>query len=389
MADELEALARKPLKETVTRRLTLSRYLFQLATQNVRSDLDVSNSAAINLLQDAIEIALLAMIDHLDIRVGHRTDFSQYLDKINETTGEELPFRRRLLDINKVRNLSKHDGISPNAKEVPGYLSDARKFLEQACSKVLKTDFWSISLLDLLEKGESLAVLKEAENYIELEEYEAALAAVRKAFFVEFETWYDTQKDLEGGGGLLFGSRAPYYARNKEYIEKNVATPFDYIVLDHSQVDADLTTEGIDHTTFWNIWRLTPNVYRHRPEDDWMVKHEPDKMERQGIKEGATYALEAMVEVLLARQASRRMTKMVSSRTRYTARLKSEETVVYEKADKGSAVVGKTRAGLLEIWVDYSTPALKGVGQFWRVMHVEKGGPFLIGFVSEDDLLFD
>ena len=83
-----------PLKETVIRRLKLSRYLFQLAAQNARSDLDVAGSAAVNLLQDAIEVFLLAAIDHLNIPVGPRTDFPQYLDKINEKTGDELPFRR-------------------------------------------------------------------------------------------------------------------------------------------------------------------------------------------------------------------------------------------------------------------------------------------------------
>ena len=34
----------------------------------------------------------------------------------------------------------------------------------------------------------------EAQNAIEMEEYEAALVAVRKAFFVEFETAYDNTK---------------------------------------------------------------------------------------------------------------------------------------------------------------------------------------------------
>ena len=156
MPDALERYARVPPKETVVRRLTLARYLFQLAAQNARSDLDVANSASINLLQDAIEIFLLAAIAHLNVQIGPRTDFPQYLDKIVEATGEELPFRRRLIDINKVRNLSKHDGISPNAKEIVGYLADARKFLEQASNKNLNTDFWSInSLISLLEDRES------------------------------------------------------------------------------------------------------------------------------------------------------------------------------------------------------------------------------------------
>jgi hypothetical protein len=62
----------------------------------------------------------------------------------------------------------------------------------------------------------------------------------------------------------IFGSRAPYYARDKDYIKKNVKDHFGYIVLDHAQVDRNLTREGIDHTAFWNVWPLTPQVYRHK-----------------------------------------------------------------------------------------------------------------------------
>jgi hypothetical protein len=38
------------LEEPVIRRLTLSRYLFQLAEQNARSDQDVAGSACVHLL---------------------------------------------------------------------------------------------------------------------------------------------------------------------------------------------------------------------------------------------------------------------------------------------------------------------------------------------------
>ena len=189
-----------------------------------------------------------------------------------------------------------------------------------------------------------------------------------------------TQKDLENDFGGLFGSGAPYFARNRDYIDKHVATPFDYVVLDHSQVDADLTKEGIDHTTLWNVWRLTPQVYRHGNDEPWLTKHEPPKLEREGIRDRATCALEAMVEILLARQTSRRMTKLIANRPNYVAKLKGEETTVYAKADKDSAVVGKTPPGLTEIWVEYSTPALMGNGQFWSVMHFKKGDPWLVGF---------
>src|SRR5258708_8222900 len=256
------------LEEPVIRRLILSRYLFQLAEQNARSDQDVAASACIHLLQDSAEIFLLAALDHLNAKVGARIDFPQYLDKVNEATGTELPFRRRLLEINRVRVASKHDGISPNGKEIQGYVSDARKFLEQACRKVLDVDFWSVSLTRLLDDSETKEFLLAAETQFESAAYDDCLILCRKAFYVEFESPYDIRKD-ENPVSLLSGSSAPYYARSKEYAEENVRTPFDYIVLDDGKVDSDLTKEGIDHTTFWNIWRLTPSVYRHVKDDAW------------------------------------------------------------------------------------------------------------------------
>src|SRR5689334_8874421 len=132
------------LTEPVIKRLTLARYLFELALQNARTSQETAAAACVHLLQDAIEVFFLATFDHLDITVTGRTDFPQYLDKLSENLEYELPFRRRLLEINRIRVHSKHEGIPPNAREVDGYVSDARKFLEQVCTKVFQVDFWTI-----------------------------------------------------------------------------------------------------------------------------------------------------------------------------------------------------------------------------------------------------
>jgi hypothetical protein len=377
------------LQEPVIRRVTLSRYLFELATQNARSDQEIAGSACVNLLQDAIEIFLLAVSDHLNVDLGPKTAFPQYLDKINEAISDELPFRRRLLEINRVRVLSKHDGIPPNRQEIAGYVSDARKFLEQACTKILGVDFWSISLIQLLDNGDAKNLLLEAEEKFNKGEFSECMVACRKAFYLEFESSYDIQKDLDEPGLLLFGSRAPYYARNMQYVEKNVATPFDYIVLDHSQVDADLTKEGIDHTAFWNIWRLTPAVYRHKDQDEWLVKHEPDKLEKDGIKDRAAYVLENIVAILLARQGNKRKMKGPASGKFYVAKLRQPNTPVYKKADKTGPVEGFTPAGLTEIMTHYATPGLKDKEMYWNVFHFSKTDPWIIGYILETDLDFE
>jgi hypothetical protein len=379
------------LEEAVIRRITLARYLFELATINAGSNQDVANAACVNMLQDAIEIFLLAALDHLNANVSARTAFEQYLDKINEVTGDQLPFRRRLLEINKVRVLSKHDGIPPNSREIEGYVSDARKFLEQACRKLLNADFWSISLIRVLDDGEPKKLLLEAEAGLEAGNHAQCLIACRKAFYAVFEHEYDTQKDLNA---VLFGSRAPYYARNKEYIERHVKTPFDYIVLDHGQLDADLTKEGLDHTSFWNIWRLTPAVYRHKPEDEWLVKHEPHLLEEDGLKARAAYVLENAVSILLARQKNKQMVKWAQYRV-YSARLRREKTTVYTKADKASTVAGITKDGSTIVHVNWATPGLKGDGIYWSAIQATGDGndddlrAYLQGFIHEEDLIFD
>lgn len=370
------------LQDPVIRRVTLSRHLFELATQSARSDQEVAGAACVSLLQDAIEIFFLAAFDHLNVHVSAKTAFPQYLDKINEAISEELPFRRRLLDINRVRVLAKHDGIPPNWQEVAGYVSDARKFLEQACTKILGVDFWSISLIGLLDDGELKELLSAAEAEFKKNEFVGCLITCRKAFYLAFESDYDTQKDLNPVG-LLFGSRAPYYARENAYIEEHVKTPFDYVVLDQGQIDADLTKEGIDHTAFWNIWRLTPDVYRHQKEHEWSIKQEPDKLEQDGIKDRAAYVLENIVAILLARQANRNRMKWSATHLR-VARLRQPVTTVYKKADKTGPVAAITKAGMTEVSVDYATPGLKdGATYYWKVLLLE---PYIDGFILENDL---
>jgi hypothetical protein len=320
------------LSEPVIKRLTLSRHLFELAMRSARQEQEVADSATVNLLQDAIEIFFLAAFDFLDVVIAHRTDFPQYLDKLGEKIGD-LPFRRRLLEINRVRVHSKHEGIPPNRKEVIGYVADARKFLEETCQKAMGVDFWTISLIALLDDGEAKVHLQSAEQALETADYVRCLVDCRKAFFVTFESDYDVQKDRRASGGILFASRAPYYARSEDYIKSNVKDPFDYIVLDYQNIDAELMKEGIDNVAFWNVWRLTPQVYRHDKNDPWIVQRHPAKEAQEQLSDRAAHVLSGMVSILLAKQDSQRMEKTISASTYTDVRIK-DGAIIYKKADK-------------------------------------------------------
>ena len=80
--------------------------------------------------------------------------------------------------------------------------------------------------------------------------------------------------------------------------------------MDQGRVDLDLTKEGIDHTSFWNIARLTPSVYRHEKADAWAVKYDPALIDPDGLKERASYVLENIVAILLTRQTNKGIVPM-------------------------------------------------------------------------------
>jgi hypothetical protein len=232
--------------------------------------------------------------------------------------------------------------------------------------------------------------LQAAENAFKRGEYVECLVECRKAFFVSFEKSYDTQKDLRTDGGILFASQAPYFARDKDYIKKHVRTPFDYIVLDHQNIDADLMKEGIDNTAFWNVWRLTPQVYRYQEKDPWIIQHHPAKQAAEGLSERAAHVLSSMTSILLTRQDSHRMAKYINSSSYFDLKLKAGATV-YSKADKNGDQAGVLPEGVETIGVDYATPGLNDEEFYWSVFYFAKGPPMIMlsGFILQDDLIFE
>ena len=215
----------------------------------------------------------------------------------------------------------------------------------------------------------------------------AGLVGCRKAIFVRIESQFDvapfaTDEEHRGFVSLFLGNKAPFYARNKEYIEKNVSDPTDFIVLDHNAIEMDLMKSGMDSVSFWNVWRLTPEVYRRNSGDEWVVKREFKKLEEDGIRERAEYVLDTTINLFVAADQKLAATRSPGYRNYYVT-LRQDQVPVYRKADTGSEVVATTPAGLTKLFVDYTVPALNGTGTFWHVFHSEEG-IFLSGYISED-----
>jgi hypothetical protein len=244
--------------------------------------------------------------------------------------------------------------------------------------------------LELLRDGELKDVLANAQQLFDRGDYLQTLIECRKVIYLAFETWYTIDKfrdPSKAGGGLGALAKAPYYCRNVEWIRQNVKDPFGYIVLDHDALDKELLTEGIEPTSFWNIWRGTPQVFRYEGTTQWLVKRELDKEESGATEEHAAYILEQTIDIALRHEEHWRRIRSLG-RGKFVVRLKRDGVNIYSKADRSSAISAVTENGLREIGVTESTLGLEDEGPYWKVVHVDRdrSDKWYWGYLHNDDI---
>lgn len=377
------------MNKSILHKLLLARRLHELARENLNSANDLSLSVGMNLLQDSVEAFLLAVAEHVSAQVQAKTAFEQYFDLIDaKTKPTVLPFRARLLALNKLRVNSKHYGLAPAKSEVSGLLVTVREFFDEVAQSMLGVVFSSVSLIDLLHDGEAKNLLKEAEQVFTAGDFAACLILCRKALFVRIESDYDVapfEKEEQPNklGLFLLRRKAPHYARDRDYIRNNVRDPTDYIVLDHGELEMELMKSGMDSVSFWNVWRLTPEVYRSANDKTWVVKRDFAKLDADGIKERAEYVLDTTITLLVSADQKVAATRWPEPR-RYFANLRREQVPLYQKASLTSDVVATTPAGLTKVYVDFAVEGI-AAGSFWHVSHYDDN-VHLYGYISADEI---
>ena len=377
------------MNKSIINKILLSRRLYGLAQENMDSATDLSLSIGVNLLQDAVETFFLAISEHVNANITSKTTFEGYFDLINEKIAlKELPFRPKLIGLNKLRVNTKHYGLAPSKSEVEGLLITVKEFFEEVSTSILGQPLTTISLIDLVVEGEAKEFLKSAQEAFGKKDYRTCLIECRKALFVRIEHYYDItpfEKATSPPSWVIPPfSKAPFYAQNKDYIESNVEEPTDYIVYDYDDLELEFLKLGIDRLSYWNVWRLTPEVYRKGGEKDWVVKEEFQKLEEEGIGGRAEYVLDTTINLFVAMDQKQKALKSPERRN-YHVTLHKPKVPLYEKADKTSKILGYTPEDLEKLYVEYNVPGLKGEGIFWKVAHHE-GGLYLWGYIDNDDL---
>lgn len=373
----------------IIRRICLARHLFELGTASIKQKNDLYLFSAVNLLQDAVEAFLLAVADAVGASLDVRTAFDKYFVKINEKlSGKELPLKNKLLRLNRIRVDSKHYGIQPSRDECEKLPIIVRAFFEDVSASILNINFSTISVIDLINEGAIKDLLLEAKSCLEKKQFEECAIACRKVIYLELEKYYDIspyRETVATLGWLGAFTKAPLFTRNASYIEKNVRDPTDYIVYDYSDLEQELLKNAIDNTAFWNVWRLTPQVYQNK-EGGWVIKHDFDKLEPELLKDKIEYIFSTTVDIIFTIHSKKRDIKSPETRL-YYIELNQEEVPVYEKADQNSTVSTKTPPGLTKLDTDFHVMGLKGDGTYWHVLHSERDNrlvinkQFIIGYI--------
>ena len=141
---------------------------------------------------------------------------------------------------------------------------------------------------------------------------------------------------------LLFsrgGRKAHYWTRNKEWIEKNVKDPIDYIQIDHERLRVDGMEWGVNTAELENLRRLTPDVFRPESGGAWHVRYDVLFPPNEATQSNARYCLDRAISILLRKQQHTKTKRWPRRDPRSDPPPIYLESPVFEKASQESRVV--------------------------------------------------
>lgn len=273
-----------------------------------------SCTAGIILLQDFIELVVLAALDELDVDEQRSLESKSFDELLGELKKKNIPIIKSgtIKALNKQRVISKHYGQLAEPVSVINYYNVAVKFVDALLEKVVGKKFQEIFLTDLLKEGSVKTRVQGAINLSEEEKYLDALIELRKAFFSEYEnqycvySWRNQDKNQKTAGGLLGealrgGMKAHFWTRNKQWTDENVKKPTDYVQINYEQIKIDCMEWGLSTVDVENFRRLTPEVVKTE-EGSWHFDYDTNFAANEANAENFRYCLDLLIEFLLKKQ---------------------------------------------------------------------------------------
>ncbi|MDK7585094.1 hypothetical protein [Alcaligenes phenolicus] len=130
--------------------LIIVKRIFSIADQYSQKMEPLSAGLAISLFQDAVEQLSWCVAKHLDLTVKDNEGFTSLLDKIENHSEGKIPYKAKILELNKARVSFKHYGNLPARSESEKFRAYTYDFLVLSSQRYLDIDFENISLASLI-----------------------------------------------------------------------------------------------------------------------------------------------------------------------------------------------------------------------------------------------
>ena len=366
------------LSESVIKKIQMAKLFYELASDCYRIIENIERvGAGIILLQDSVELFLIAICEHVNVENRENLKFHEYFKEIKKKVpGKIIPFKDDMLKLNKQRVSLKHYGIRPYIDDCKTFHKNVYSFFKETSKSHLKIDFDSISLVNLLSEKKLKTIIKQAEVDLKELNYRECQIGCRKALYLVFEKQFDIrsfekyEEDIQDKNVLatalfLARSNAPEYAKNKKYIKEKVKEPTDFIVVDYNELWRNLLSNGIDLASFSNVRLLTPEVYLFE-EEDWAIKEDV-----RGImynQENAEYCFRKTIEILLIEQKNSERKKSISASKVKQITIKNKEISILQKASLSANVKYKLKRDLQ--YTVYFLDEVRGLDSKNKYFHV-------------------
>ena len=201
------------MKHSTTNTLITAKAIYNETKHLINSGDKHACTAGIILLQDCVELIVLAVLDELDLDEQRSLESKSFNELLGELKRNSVPVIKSgtIKALNKQRVISKHYGQLAEPASVVNYFKTAELFIDSVLSHVIGKPLNEIFLVDIVSDCPAKKHLQTALALSEEKDYLSALIEVRKAFFVSYEyeysvyAWRNTEKKANGMLGLLLG----------------------------------------------------------------------------------------------------------------------------------------------------------------------------------------
>ncbi len=237
------------LSKELLDRLICSKYIFHKGVDILERGEPFSSGLGVLHFQDAAEMVLRTIAEHLHCSLKENAAFNQIIDSIDSFGVLELTHRSALNQLNKARINFKHFGLEPKREDVIKFRHDLEEFFPNALKSFLDVDFHLISLANLIEHRRTENFVNDAEELIKNGSYRDSICSSAIAFTI-FNSHYNKERESYW--------RAPFRRIEDAELQRWVES-IEEIVLDQ-QAQLNLIMNGINLANYRRFQRCVPVV---------------------------------------------------------------------------------------------------------------------------------